>query len=204
LSKVRATFPDRRAALAISLTLVTSALPAMLVTACAPAAPGRGSAQGSSPARPAEAVAVVVAADNFVDTDGNRFRDTTRVNIYLFAHDQAVPTTADGSFAFQLETLTGEPLVEWRFDRQQTAAALRQLAPGPAYIFELSLFDATTPDGQRASDRLNVNEADLLVTFIPATPQGQQPRLLRGRPGAPLQVGGGTRGRQPVPPTSPP
>jgi hypothetical protein len=161
-----------------------------------------GAAGGSSSLRAVTPAALVVAADNFVDTDGNGYRDTTSVIVYLFSQERAVPTTAEGTFTFMLESMGGEPIVEWRFDRQQSAAAMRQLAPGPAYIFELSLFDASRPDGVRTSDRLSISEADLLVTFTPAVAEGQQTRSLRGRPGAPLQVGPRTRGRTGAPASS--
>jgi hypothetical protein len=159
------------------------------------------SAGGHAGQRGGEPAAIVVASDNFVDTDGNGYRDTTSVIIYVFSQERAVPTSADGTFSFMLESIGGEPIVHWRFDRQQSAAALRQLAPGPAYVFELSLFDATRPDGVRTSDRLSISEADLLVTFTPAVAEGQQARPLRGRPGAPLLVGPRMRARPAAPPS---
>jgi hypothetical protein len=84
---------------------------------------------------------------------------------------------ARGSFEFRLEGRSGKQIGRWVFDEKQTEAALRQLAPGPGFVFQLSL---TKIGVEQASER----EAEILCTF---TPVGGTP--IRARPSAPLLIG---------------
>lgn len=146
------------------------------------------------PARGTHPDTLALTADNFADTDGNRFRDTTSVIIYLFAENHPIPFVAEGSFTFLLETTNGQPIAEWRFDREQTAAALREFGPGPAYLFELSILKA---DAGIGTDRIADREGELVATFAPAAAKGtEEPRRVRRR-GTPVQIGPTGRARSP-------
>src|ERR1043165_2151281 len=105
---------------------------------------------------------VVLVVPSFEDTDGNHYRDRTRLVAYIYAESTRYPISmkADGEFEFKLENGAGKTLATWHFDRYQTREAMRKLAPGPAYVFDLSLLDVGT-------DRLADTEADLLATFTP-------------------------------------
>lgn len=163
------------------------ALPALAASLCACAGPSGGSTprpQTSSTARPA---ILSLAADNFADTDGNRYRDSTIVVVYIFSEDQSLPMRADGEFTFTLQGRSGRRLAEWRFDRQQTAAAVEQLPPGPGYIFELSMLESGT-------DRTEEREADLIATFSLAQRDDRRPPVTLRR-SVPLAVGPVSRSR---------
>jgi hypothetical protein len=170
---------------ALCLCILLALYP-LLLSACAPANHTRPAAQQAL-ARGVYPDTLALTADNFADTDGNRFRDTTGVIVYLFAQNRPIPVAAPGSFTFVLETSAGERLAEWRFDHQQTAAAGREFGPGPGYFFELSLFAA---DAGSRTDRLDHAEGELLVTFTPLPTDDREdaPRPIRRR-GTPLQIG---------------
>jgi hypothetical protein len=118
------------------------------------------------------------SAQNFVDTDGDRYRDTTTAVVYVYA-DSGYPISmkADGTFEFKIETPGGKTLAVWTFDRKQTRSALRELAPGPGFVFSLSLLDL-------GSDRIEESEANLQVTFTPV-----DGKAIRRRLSAPLLIG---------------
>jgi len=122
---------------------------------------------------------IALTAGDFQDTDANRLRDTTTVAAYIYAASGAypIPMHARGSFEFRLEGRSGKQIGRWVFDVKQTEAALRQLAPGPGFVFQLSL---TKIGVEQASER----EAEILCTF---TPVGGTP--IRARPSAPLLIG---------------
>jgi hypothetical protein len=135
---------------------------------------------GSRPPASATPGVLALTATDFFDTDGNKFRDTSTIVVYIFAdsaHYQ-LPMRAQGEFDFRLETPDGQPIGRWRFDRRQTEGARRDLAPGPGFVFELSLL-------QGGTDRIAAPAAELIATFIPA--DGEQP--LHARTQSPLLVG---------------
>jgi hypothetical protein len=104
----------------------------------------------------------LAASDRFEDSDANGFRDLATVTAYIIpeAADYPLPMKARGTFDFVLQTRQGQRLAEWKFDQSQTAEAQYDLAPGPGFIFELSLL-------QTGGDRIQADEADLLCTFTP-------------------------------------
>jgi hypothetical protein len=162
---------------------IAAAALAILIAGCASSRPGN---QPSPPPRSGSARpdTLTIAADNFVDTDGNRYRDSAVVVVYLFSEKHTLPMQVEGEFAFILQSHSGQRLAEWRFDRQATAAAMQQLPPGPGYIFQLSLLESGT-------DRIEEREADLIAAFLPASSGPVAPV----RRGVPLLVGPVTRGR---------
>jgi len=134
-----------------------------------------------APATPASVAPAKLApiAGDFTDTDANRYRDSTRVIVYVYAESDRypIPMKPEGSFEFRLENPDGKTIATWTFDRDKTRAAAHQLAPGPGFVFDLSLLDL-------GSDRIEDSEAELLVTFKPVDGP-----VLRARPSAPLLVG---------------
>lgn len=142
------------------------------------------------PAKPAQApgsarvgVLVPIAGD-FADTDANRYRDTTRVVVYLYADSARypLPMAPPGSFEFKLENAAGKQLALWTFDQARTRAAKRELSPGPGFVFDLNLLSL-------GSDRIADTEGDLTVTFTPV-----EGKPVRAKPSAPLLVGPLSRG----------
>jgi hypothetical protein len=103
-----------------------------------------------------------LTAANFLDTDQNRYADRATVLVFLFPESTRyeLPMHAPGEFLFRLEDTHGALLREWRFDKDQTAAAARQLGPGPGYAFELSLLENGT-------DQLDTPEGVLVCRFTP-------------------------------------
>ena len=122
---------------------------------------------------------IALTIGDFQDTDGNHVRDTTTAAAYIYAQSTAypLPMRVKGVFEFQLQPRNGQNLPTWRFDEKETEAAVRQLAPGPGYVFQLSLIRA------RAEQSVQ-REAEILCTF---TPTGGQP--IRARPSAPMLIG---------------
>ena len=143
---------------------------------------GTGSA---GPQTPSDATPGVISLNvgDFTDTDQNRYRDTTTIIAYVYAASGAypIPMRARGSFEFELQTSKGETLKRWDFDEKQTAGAMHQMAPGPGFVFDLSL---------RGEDKIERSEAEVLCTFRPS---GGTP--LMARPSAPVAIGPVTRPR---------
>ena len=139
-----------------------------------------GGASRQTPSDAAPAIVSLNVAD-FVDTDQNRYRDTTTIVAYVYAAGYPIPVHARGSFDFELQTSKGETLKKWSFDEKRTAAAMRQMAPGPGFVFELSL---------RGEDRLERSEAEVLCTFRPLNGTA-----ILARPSAPVAIGPVTRPR---------
>lgn len=143
-----------------------------------------GCAGGGNPAaRPAPAsadpVGLSCTVQNFVDTDGNGFLDTSAVYVYVFASGYPVAQRAEGSFEFRLQTAQGERIATWNFDERQSRAARSDaLPPGPGFRFELSLL----PAGDRRDDR----EAELVVLYT-----SKRGRTLMAKPPAAILVGKG-------------
>lgn len=141
----------------------------LLIAAAALAAGCAGSDQRSSaPATPqgAQPTRLAVTAADFADTDQNSYRDTTTVVVYVSADPYPIPVRPQGRFRFTLEGPGGRPLATWDYDAAQTEASVRDLAPGPGGVFELSLLRA-------GSDRIEAAEGVLTCTFYPA--RGGQP-----------------------------
>ena len=119
---------------------------------------------------------LTTVTSSFADTDGDRYRDATRAVVYVFADPSyPVPMRAEGEFDFILESPGGKRFTQWHFDRLQTRAALRQLAPGPGFVFDLAIDPARSIDEP---------EAELRVTFTPV--KGEP---IHGQPKAALLVG---------------
>lgn len=157
-------------------TIVLTAL-GVLTGCAAQNKPSRGSPSDAVPG------AIALSVGDFVDTDQNRYRDTTSATVYVHALAYPIPLAAKGSFEFQLQTVRGETLRTWTFDQRATAAALREMAPGPGYVFSLSL---------RGSDQLEQTEAEILCTFRPVSGDPVYRRL-----DAPVAVGAIQRRRTP-------
>lgn len=138
-----------------------------------------GSGNQAAAPTPSSATPGLVAftVSDFTDTNLNGYRDTTSAAVYIMAHGYPIPMRAAGSVQFKLYSRDAQPLATWSFTEQQAAQAQYDLAPGPGYIFDLSLLAL-------GSDQLEVTEGELICTF---TPTGGQP--IRARPSGPIQVG---------------
>jgi hypothetical protein len=162
-----------------------------MILLAAVASAGCVSTNPSAPATPSniKPAKLVPIAGDFEDTDANRYRDTTRVVVYLYADSEKYPLSmrADGSFQFRLENPAGQTIATWNFDRERTRKSLRQLPPGPGFVFDLSLLDLGT-------DKIQDSEAELIVTFTPVDGP-----VLRARPTAPLLIGPLSKPPQPRP-----
>lgn len=101
------------------------------------------------------------------DTNNNGFPDMIRVSIALFSSQHPTALRQSGAFVFTLHRKgqagsPGEtPMVEWRLEGDAVKQAESQMLAGPCYIFQLSLLD-------RGTDRLPLEQADLVCEFIPA------------------------------------
>jgi hypothetical protein len=159
-------------------TFIVIAPVPLLLAACA-------SDSARAPSTPATATPGVLAmtVSDFVDTDANHYRDTTRTTVYIYANSSQypIPMRITGKFEFILEDARGNRLYRWNFDEAQTAAAARMLAPGPGYIFDLSLLGA---------DRIEATEGEIIASF---TPKGGKP--IYTRTNARVAVGGITSRR---------
>ncbi len=133
---------------------------------------------------PSDAVpnAVALSVGDFVDTDQNRYRDSTNVTAYVHSIAYPIPLAARGTFEFELQSSNGEVLHRWTFDQKQTAAALREMAPGPGFVFTLSLVGA---------DKIDLTEGEVVCTFRPLSGEP-----IRARP-SPIAIGPVTRQRTP-------
>ena len=153
-------------------------LAACLVAGCSSGQPQ--AARTPSTARPG---LLSLTAANFLDTDQNRYADRATVLVFIFPDSARyeLPMHAEGEFLFRLDDPKGKPIREWRFDRQQAAAAARQLGPGPGYAFELSLL-------QNGSDRLEASDGVLVCRFTPV--QGEPIGTRAGSPVVLGRVGG--------------
>lgn len=125
------------------------------------------------PLPPAPKNAVVAQVQVFpgqwADTDSNGYGDSLIVTAYLWSDSYQLPVTAAGTFEFVLEAAGGKQLGAWTIEPAAAAAATRQAAAGPAYVFELSLLE-------RGGDVVQVRTADLRGTFTP-----EEGRPLRAR-----------------------
>ena len=161
--------------------------PPVLALVAAAALAGCSSGQPAAPRTPSgvKPGLVSLTAANFLDTDQNRYADRASVLVFLFPQSAKyeLPMHTPGEFVFRLEGGDGKTLREWRFDKEKTAAAARQLGPGPGYAFELSLLENGT-------DRLDASEGQLVCRF---TPEGGEP--IGTRAGSPVVLGrvGGRR-----------
>jgi hypothetical protein len=135
-----------------------------------------GDAPRPTPSSATPGLIALTVAD-LSDTDNNGYRDTTTAAVYLHAQGYPIPMKATGRFEFRLEALDGATLARWNFDEAQTAAALYDLAPGPGFIFDLSLL-------RLGSDKLDAREGVLVCTFHPV--RGEP---LRSRPSGTIILG---------------
>ncbi len=125
---------------------------------------GRGSRTAQRPPPPdarAERVVPVVSGQ-FVDTDGNGYRDSNQVIIYVFTGGgYAIPIEADGAFEFTLTDRGGRPIRRWTFTRDEATQRRARLPAGPGFVFTLSLLAG------EGGDTVNEGEADLFGVFTP-------------------------------------
>src|ERR1043165_2813170 len=122
------------------MTRVLAAMSALILSILAGCvAEQRRPAETPDEAKPVKIVPA--ASGSFVDTDGNRYRDSSTVVVYVLADSTryAIPMKARGAFNIRLEDRTGLTLGEWSFDKAQTAACLRSMPPGPGFVFDLDL-----------------------------------------------------------------
>lgn len=86
---------------------------------------------------------LTMVTQNPVDTNENGYRDTMPVVIYVFGSDPSYPSpfTVAGAFDFYLVDAEGRRIRDWSFLPDATARAVRKLAPGPGYVFTLSLLE---------------------------------------------------------------
>lgn len=159
----------------------------VLGSACLVFAAGCSGGGRTAPHTPSSAAPgrISVTVGNFEDTDQNRYLDSTAATVYVWAAASGypIPMRASGSFHFQLQDRTGKALADWEFGEAQAAVSLRELAPGPGYVFALSLV---------GRDAIPESEAELVCTF---TPKAGGPPIV-ARPGAPIAIGPTSRGRR--------
>jgi len=157
----------------VALVVVVACL-ALLAAGCA--VPVRS---GNANPTPSSAVPGLVAftVSDFTDTDSNGYRDRTNAAVYLYASGYPIPVRTKGAAEFQLLSRDGRLLARWQFNEAQTAASQYDLAPGPGFIFELSLLSL-------GSDRLEATEGELICIFTPTNG-----RAIRARPSGPVQIG---------------
>ncbi len=124
---------------------------------------GRGSRASQRPPADARAERVVpVVSGQFVDTDGNAYRDTNQVIVYVFTGGgYAIPIEADGAFEFTLTDRAGRPIRRWTFTRDEAAQRRARLPAGPGFVFTLSLLSG------EGGDTVSEGEADLFGVFTP-------------------------------------
>jgi hypothetical protein len=106
----------------------------------------------------------LVAEGAFEDTDANGLRDSLSVIAYLFAPETgyALAISQPGSFSFRLLDAERQPVAEWTFTPEETAAVLSpSLAPGPGYLFRLDLRTI-------GREQLEAPEVWLSATFTPS------------------------------------
>lgn len=111
------------------------------------------------------------------------YRDSSTVIIYTMAEasQYAIPIRPRGEFLIRLEDAKGNLIASWTFSKHQTAAATRNLPPGPGCIFELDL--RKSPLTGR-SDRINKAEASMVVSL--KTEDGD---TLTARTSSPILIG---------------
>lgn len=165
--------------------VITILLACTLPAACVADGPSKPRSQPPS-VRPTK---LIPAADGtFTDTDGNRYRDSSALVIYVMgdAPGYHLPIRVPGRFTIRLESTQGKPIAEWSFDAAQTEAALRSLPPGPGYVFELDLRKSPT---RRGSDVIEESEAELIAIFTPESGDA-----IRARTSATVLIGPVSRG----------
>src|SRR5688572_16329446 len=131
---------------------------------------------------------VPTASVEFADTDGNRYRDSTTVVVYVMGDVPTyhLPLKVTGAFALSLQDPQGRVIASWNFDREQTAAALSGLQPGPGFVFGLDLRKSSV-----GTEVMEAPEADLVVVCTPENGEAS-----RARASAAILIGPvGARGR---------
>lgn len=152
----------------------------VVIAAVLPAACTTGPRRPTSAPDSAIPGVLALTATDFVDTDGNKYRDTSTIVIYIFPESAQylLPMKAEGTFEFVLEDRSARPLARWNIGPDRAGAARRRLPPGPGYVFEISLLEF-------GSDLVDLPEAELVATFIP----DDGSRSLHARTQSPLLLG---------------
>ncbi len=152
--------------------------------ACAPRAQGPSTEppHATQDIRPA---VVALSANNFEDTDGNRYRDSANVTVFIFSDSPRHPVAMEmlGEFDLTLTDATGTLLARWHFTAEQAERARGRFGPGPGFLFVLSLND-------RGTDKMETHEAQLSCVFTP--PDGPP---IQARSKASVLVGPAAQGR---------
>lgn len=138
--------------------------------------------QTPTDARPGKLVPAT--SGSFQDTNGNQYRDTSTLVVYVLADASKypLPMKAKGRFEVRLEDSAGGMIASWSFTKEQTAAAVRDLPPGPGFVFELDLRKSAATG---YSDQINKGEASMLITFKPEA--GGEPIV--ARTSSPILIG---------------
>jgi hypothetical protein len=135
---------------------------------------------------------IPAASGSFDDTDGNRYRDTCTLVVYIIADETRypLPMKARGEFEIRLEDPNGKVIAKWNLGKDQVAASIRSLPPGPGYVFSLDLRASPTTG---YTDKIDQGEAMMVVKF---TPEHGEPIV--ARTSAPILIGPiSTTGRPP-------
>lgn len=126
------------------------------------AAPERQKPRSTAPPKPAgiRPEQMTFSAGVAMDSDGNGFRDTIPVVVYLFGDTRRypLPLQAPGVFEFELIGADGARIGEWIFNEEETARSVGDSAAGVCYRFALRLGPGR--------DRMSSRHASLRAIFI--------------------------------------
>jgi len=102
-----------------------------------------------------------LGAKPFADSDSNGYLDTVDLTVYLFSDQYPEASLyVPGAFEFALVTKDAKELARWAFDSAAAREHAKRLAPGPCYLFSLSLLE-------KGSDEFDPQTANLTAAFIP-------------------------------------
>lgn len=109
---------------------------------------------------------VVVAAPRgeFIDTDGNGYRDSSLVAVYLMdmTMSRVITVAGDGTLKIFLNSESGQRLASWTFPVTPEPGMIQQAGYGWGYVFELNVNDVAT-------DQFPHKSGGLVAIYIPAT-----------------------------------
>lgn len=117
----------------------------------------------------------------FIDTDGNKYRDSARLFLYIMGDSPRyqLPIRTTGTLSCRLEDVRGKLIAEWNLDAKAFLKAEHSLPPGPGYVVDLDLRASSA-----GTDRIERSEAELVVRMQPADGES-----LTARAGAPVLIG---------------